>query len=99
MASEQLSAAEAQWREQFTAMQEAIANLKIPQENGAADDGLDEDEFGGYSSGNSGQDVWDFISDDDQEALSSDFADGEAFDAPSAADYGAEWFAIYQIKI
>lgn len=94
MASSQLSAAEAQWREQFTAMQEAIANLKIPQENGSVDADVDEDEFGGYSSGNSGQDVWDFISDDDQEALSSDFVEGEVLDGSGAADYGAEWFAI-----
>ncbi|KAF4424886.1 RNA helicase [Fusarium acutatum] len=94
MASSQLSAAEARWREQFAAMQEAIANLKIPQENGSVEDDLDDDEFGGYSSGNSGQDVWDFISDDDQEALSSDFAEGEALDGSAVADYGAEWFAI-----
>lgn len=94
MASSQLSAAEARWREQFAAMQEAIANLKIPQENGSVEDDLDDDEFSGYSSGNSGQDVWDFISDDDQEALSSDFAGGEALDGPAVADYGAEWFAV-----
>ncbi|KAJ4149753.1 putative steryl acetyl hydrolase mug81 [Fusarium falciforme] len=95
MASSELSAAEAQWREQFAAMQEAIANLKIPNENGPVDGDADEDEFGGYSSGNSGQDVWDFISDDDQDAFSSDFADGEAaIDGSAVADYSAEWFAI-----
>lgn len=95
MASSELSAAEAQWREQFAAMQEAIANLKIPKENGPVDGDVDEDEFGGYSSGNSGQDVWDFISDDDQDAFSSDFADGEAaIDGSAVADYSAEWFAI-----
>lgn len=97
MASSGLSAAEAQWREQFAAMQEAIANLKIPQNSETSVDGelgLDDDEFGGYSSGNSGQDIWDFISDDDQDVVSSDFADEAAIDGSAAADYGAEWFAI-----
>ncbi|KAK7403671.1 putative steryl acetyl hydrolase mug81 [Neonectria punicea] len=92
MASSGLSAAEAEWREQFAAMQAAIAELKIPQDTNIKSD-LDDDDFEGYSSGNSGQDVWHFISDDDQDDFSSDFAEAEAAGG-QAADYGAEWFTI-----
>ncbi|KAH8735702.1 Sec63 Brl domain-containing protein [Ilyonectria robusta] len=90
MASSGLSAAEAQWREQFAAMQAAIAELKIPQDTNIESD-LEDDDFEGYSSGNSGQDVWQFISDDDQDDFSSDFAEAAAVGG-SAADYGAQWF-------
>lgn len=90
MASSGLSAAEAQWREQFAAMQAAIAELKIPQDTNIESD-LEDDDFEGYSSGNSGQDVWQFISDDDQDDFSSDFAEADVVGGP-AADYGAQWF-------
>ncbi|KPM39806.1 putative helicase mug81 [Neonectria ditissima] len=92
MASSGLSAAEAEWREQFAAMQAAIAELKIPQDTNIESD-LDDGDFEGYSSGNSGQDVWHFISDDDQDDFSSDFAEADAAGG-HAADYGAEWFTI-----
>lgn len=94
MASNELSAAEAQWREQFAAMRAALAELKIPEPKQAYDN-FDDDDFGGYSSGNGGQDVWDFISEDDEDAFSSDFieADGGVDGAATAVEYGAEWFA------
>ncbi|KAH7328127.1 Sec63 Brl domain-containing protein [Stachybotrys elegans] len=90
MASDDLSAAEARWREQFAAMQSALADLKLPQGN-QIDGVTDDDDFGGYSSGNSGQDVWDFISDSDDEgeAYSSDLLDADAHDTA----YGADWLA------
>lgn len=93
MASSQLSAAEAQWREQFAAMRAALADLKISQESKQVDGdfGFDDEDFEGYASGNSGQDVWDFISDDeDEDDYSSDFAEAAAVD--DVVDYGAEWF-------
>ncbi|KAI5463233.1 Sec63 Brl domain-containing protein [Mariannaea sp. PMI_226] len=93
MASTELSAAEAQWREQFAAMQAAIASLKIPHDPAIESD-LNDEDFEGYSSGNSGQDVWDFISDDDQDEFSSDFAEPEVASGSTAAEYGAEWFTI-----
>lgn len=74
-------------------MRAALANIKIPQPV-QEDNDLDDDDFAGYSSGNSGQDVWDFISDDDEDAFSSDFIEADGVDgAASAAGYGAVWFA------
>lgn len=92
MASEELSAAEAQWREQYAAMRAALADLKLPSAN-VTGDNLDDPDFEGYSSGTSGQDVWDFISDEDEEEDSSDFVEADAVDGvlgPSSA----EWLTV-----
>lgn len=94
MASSQLSAAEAQWRQQFAAMQAALAELKVPQDTKPVNDEFRDEDFEGYSSGNSGQDVWDFISDDDEDDdYSSDFAEAAAA-VDGLVDYSAEWFTI-----
>lgn len=93
MASSNLDAAEAQWREQFATMQAAIASLKIPQDT-SIDSDLEDDDFDRLSSGDSGQDIWDFISEDDQDQLSSDFADAEVGgSASAAAGDGIDWFS------
>lgn len=88
MASNELSAAEAQWREQYTAMRAALANLKLPStdKQPMVNGDLDDSDFEGYSSGTSGQgqDVWDFISDDEEDEDSSDFVEPESVD----------WFSI-----
>lgn len=84
MASDDLMAAEAEWRQQFAAMQAALADLKLPQPPQI--DGnvtVDDDDFDGYSSGVSGRDVWDFISDEEDDEYSSDFVDEH-----NAAGYG-----------
>ena len=53
---------------------------------------LDDTDFEGYSSGNSGQDVWDFISEeDDEDDYSSDMVDGDA--AGSSSGYDAAWLS------
>ena len=91
MASSDLRAAEEQWREQFAAMRAALAGLNLSQTSKAVDADWDDDEFEGYSSGNSHQDVWDFISDDEEDDYS-DFVDAEAAIQASASGYGAEWF-------
>ncbi|KAI1304494.1 Sec63 Brl domain-containing protein [Xylaria venustula] len=71
-----MSDAEAQWRAQFVAMKSALANLNLPSQHPSSDstlganDDLDDEEF---SSGNSGDDVWDFISDTEEDLYSSDF--------------------------
>ncbi|KAK5998394.1 Meiotically up-regulated gene 81 protein [Cladobotryum mycophilum] len=90
MASDDLITAEKQWREQFAAMQAALADLKLPQTAKLADDALnlDDDDFEGYSSGTSGPDVWDFISDDEADDFSSDFDE-----AGGLGGYGEEWLA------
>ncbi|KAG9255856.1 Sec63 Brl domain-containing protein [Emericellopsis atlantica] len=95
MASSNLSAAEAQWREQYAAMRAALADLKLESSKGkqpVINGDIDETDFEGYSSGTSGQDVWDFISDDDEDPDSSDYAYEEDIDSHSGANAGAEWF-------
>lgn len=102
MASDGLSAAEAQWREQFEAMKQALSELKLPDTQ-AAEDGLDDSDFEGYFSGSSEQDVWDFISDED--ADSSDFldvhddADVDGVDGAEKTDDVGQWYATRCVQI
>ena len=98
MASSELSSAEAQWREQYAAMRAALADLKLPAQDNktqSVDGDLDDSDFEGYSSGTSGQNVWDFISDDDEDQDSSDFVQddfmGGAVDGVSS--HSIEWFS------
>lgn len=95
MASDELSVAEAQWREQFNAMKQALSELKLP-EHQMTQDGLDDSDFAGYFSGSSEQDVWDFISDDDED--SDDFFDGvddvDGVDGDMEAEDAGQRFAI-----
>lgn len=65
------TAAYAQWQTQLAAMRAAVADLKLPVPTG--------DSYGSYidfdedfTSGNSGDDVWDFISDSEEDVWSSD---------------------------
>lgn len=91
MASDELKAAEAEWREQFAAMRAALAHLNFPNAPKAGEDHLDDGHLEGYSSGSSAQDVWDFISDDEQDDYSSDFV--EAGDADVVEAGGSSvWF-------
>ncbi|CCF40481.1 activating signal cointegrator 1 complex subunit 3, partial [Colletotrichum higginsianum] len=90
MASANLDDAEAQWRAQFEAMKSALAGLKLPSEP-PSDVDFD-DEYEGYSSGSGAQDVWDFISDDEDDDYSSDQLDGHGVTGGDAR-YGAAWFA------
>ena len=93
MASNNLSAAEAQWREQYTAMRAALAELKLPSQDAQqsfTDTELEDTDLEGYSSGTSGHDVWDFISDEDDDSDSSDFAEVDGVDGIDG--HGAEWF-------
>lgn len=93
MASNGIDSAEAQWRAQFDAMKAAVASLNLPKQEDKAS-ALDfDDVYEGYSSGNAGQDVWDFISDDDDDDYSSDQMDGDFEDVDGSTGYGAEWFA------
>lgn len=87
MASNSLATAEAQWRQHFVAMQTALASLKLPAAPSLTTDDWDDEDLKGNSSGNSDQDVWDFISDDEDDAYSSDFVTEQA-----SAD-GQDWFA------
>ncbi|KAK8090893.1 Sec63 Brl domain-containing protein [Apiospora phragmitis] len=94
MAHESTSEAEAQWRAQFEAMKLALAELKLPNTSsnshkGSVDDfDLDDEDF---TSGNSGDDVWDFISDSEEDLYSSDFFE-DAVDQDRASSQGPSWF-------
>jgi antiviral helicase SLH1 len=88
--------AEAQWLAQFAAMRAALADLKLPlqrvisQQEKPYEEDFDFDEE--FSSTNSGDDVWDFISDEDIEEYSGDLVDGvEITTEISDVRYGPEW--------
>ncbi|CRK18566.1 hypothetical protein BN1723_011617, partial [Verticillium longisporum] len=89
MASNGIDGAEAQWRAQFEAMKAALSSLNIPADRKPTELDFDDD-YEGYSSGNAAQDVWDFISDDDDD-YSSDQLDGPDGFA-QAEEFGADWF-------
>ncbi|ERS97905.1 hypothetical protein HMPREF1624_06076 [Sporothrix schenckii ATCC 58251] len=78
MASISPSSAEEQWRQQLAAMKDAVAALKLPPTSDVSDlddqydDSDDTDDSDGYyssASGGAGQDIWDFISDEELEEL------------------------------
>ena len=89
-----LATAEADWQMQLAAMRAALADLKLPQqENGGAvgygsDIGFDDDDD--LTSGISGDDVWDFISDSDEALYSSDLNEDLVPDEPTFG-YGPQW--------
>ncbi|QPG94762.1 hypothetical protein C2857_006922 [Epichloe festucae Fl1] len=92
MASTDLIAAEAEWREQFAAMRAALATLKLPAPLKSGESHVvDDDDLEGYSSLNSGKDVWDFISDDEGDDYSSDFADLDGVVA-TGGEGSSAWF-------
>lgn len=89
-------AAHAQWLEQLAAMRKAIADLNLPPDAAKApaygdDLDLDDDDLSGTASG---EDIWDFISDENDEEYSSDHLeeDAEAYTATSAL-YDQQWLA------
>ncbi|KFG83904.1 activating signal cointegrator 1 complex subunit 3 [Metarhizium anisopliae] len=94
MASPDLVAAEAEWMEQFAAMQTALANLKLPTLSTAEESYPDDDDdLEGFSSGNEGHDVWDFISDTEQDEYSSDHVDVDVDGVGAAEPESAlHWF-------
>lgn len=96
--SSSLHSAEAQWQSQLAAMRAALADLKLPTKDMtegspsySPDINFIEDED--FTSGNSGDDVWDFISDDDEDLYGSDFNEDLIPDA-EVGDYDAEWLKI-----
>jgi antiviral helicase SLH1 len=94
-----LDSAEAQWHTQLAAMRAALADLKLPAKSLNGDSSNYESEFDfddddEFTSGNSGDDVWDFISDSEGDVWSSDANDeliGEESGEASAGGYGPQW--------
>lgn len=92
MASQDLQDAEAQWREQFAAMQAALSSLKLNLPSMTPEElELDDFDFEGYSSGTSGQDVWDFISDEDADTSGDDIFVNDEAEASSGSTNKASW--------
>lgn len=96
MATSSLALSHEQWRAQVEAMKSALAELKLPQKtNGTSTttDGVnwDEDDSDfGYSSSGGGNDVWDFISDNELDELG--FGSGDLADGVDSSPYGLAWF-------
>jgi antiviral helicase SLH1 len=89
-----LDLAQAEWQTQLATMRAALAELKLPPSytNGKGagyklDFDFDEDDD--FTSGNSGDDVWDFISDSEDDLYSSDF--NETSPEASSSGYGLIW--------
>ncbi|ETS83852.1 helicase mug81 [Pestalotiopsis fici W106-1] len=85
--------AEARWREQFAAMKAALAELKLPVNGIAQEEESDFDLDDAFTSGNSGDDVWDFIEDDEEDLWSSDFVDETNGQLEGDSGLGTSWFA------
>lgn len=88
-----LDSAEARWQSQLIAMRTALADLKLPPTdtvNAAYESDIPFDEDDESTSGNSGGDVWDFISDTEEEFYSSDLNDDHVPDL-AAGQYAPEW--------
>ncbi|KAI2614176.1 Sec63-domain-containing protein [Hypoxylon fragiforme] len=95
--SSSMSEAEAKWREQFAAMKTALAELKLPDKHLPVDANLDLDfdlDDDDFTSGNSGDDVWDFIEDNEEDLYSSDFVEDDSTQLDGAS-YGPTWFTKY----
>lgn len=94
MSTDKMDAAEAQWREQFMSMRAALAELKIPAAKAqdkpyGSDIDLDDEEF---TSGNSGDDVWDFIEESEEDLYSSDPSEETPPEmGASDGNYGPAW--------
>lgn len=95
MSPSAVESAEAQWVAQLAVMRDALADLKLPTaqtNNGQGSHyGSDIDFDDEDTSGNSGDDVWDFISDDDDDQYSSDLIDGHDITTTSNTGYGPQW--------
>lgn len=88
--------AHAQWLEQLHAMRKAIAELNLPaaaEEAPAYGHDIDFDDDDDFSGTASGEDIWDVISDDYDEAYSSDHLDGFAQEPASTNARDAQWLA------
>ncbi len=94
MAPAHLDSAEEQWHAQFAEMRAALAELKLPLKvvdresfSYGSDIDFDDDEI---MPGNSGEDVWDFISDSEDDSWSGNPND-DALPEISTGGYGPQW--------
>ncbi len=87
------TAREAQWLEQLASMRSALAELNLPKLEDSPESvvGLDEDFDDVSESLNSGDDVWDFISDTETDEFSGDYVDSTEAVQTSETGYGPQW--------
>lgn len=98
-----LESAEAQWQAQLAAMRAALADLKLPPKNINAESAsyipdvnfVEDDDF---TSGNSGDDVWDFISDDEADSYGSDLNE-DLIPEAAVGGYGLDWLKIKCVSL
>jgi antiviral helicase SLH1 len=94
MAPAALDSAEAQWQAQLAAMKAALAELKLPEKttHGEVDSYGSDIDFGdeGFTSGNNGEDVWDFISDSEEDLYSGDLNEDLTPESETEG-YGPQW--------
>lgn len=94
-----LDSAEAQWQTQLAAMRAALADLKLPPkstdgESSTYGSEFNFDEDDEFTSGNSGDDMWDFINNSEEDLYSSDPNDDTIPDVSvnsNAGGYGLQW--------
>ena len=93
MSSSSLDSAEERWKAQLAAMKAAIAELKLPPQSTISEAAFGFDipyiEDDDFTSGNSGDDIWDVFSDAENQD-SSDSNDDGATDSPMTG-YGSQW--------
>lgn len=96
MTTQDVSDAEAQWRERYASMREAIENLKLQPSSSMPDDSIDGLDFDSSSSSRGEQDVWDFISDDEVEDDMEFYEDGvdDEMNGGDIPAYGVEWLTV-----
>ncbi|KAG9230535.1 putative helicase mug81 [Amylocarpus encephaloides] len=92
--SAELDSAEGRWQTKLADMRAALAELKLPQSNAdtlyESDVTFNEDDY--IALGNSSDDVWDFISDSEEDFYSSDPTEDHQEETPDApAGYGPQW--------
>lgn len=95
--AQELSDAEAQWRERYASMKEAIQSLKLQPSEPPSEASLDDLDFDSSASSRGEQDVWDFISDDEEEDGNMEFYAESSVDGDAGADepaYGLEWLTM-----
>lgn len=97
MTAQELSEAEVQWRERYASMKEAIDNLKLQPSELPSEDSLDYLDFDSSESSRGEQDVWDFISDDEEDDDDLGFYAEDGVDGDLDAHvptYSVEWLTM-----
>ncbi|KAG9240989.1 Sec63 Brl domain-containing protein [Calycina marina] len=91
--SASIDSAEEKWKAQLTAMKAAIAELKLPSSSGNSEESVEFDipyvEDDDFSSGNSGDDIWD-VSSSAENQESSDANENADRSSPMTG-YGPQW--------